>query len=104
MIFTPPERPTDMLKLPSGDWIRIEDIDAGRVKEGADRKTGLVGGTTYVCAGGSWFAIPFESADDAHAFLDALMIHRNDLVAERHTRAALTRLDARELISQVASR
>lgn len=77
--FTPPEHPTDLFKLPSGDWIDICAVTAGRISEKANRQTGEVGANVFINADGSWYTIHFENRDDGAAFLDALIEHRNAL-------------------------
>lgn len=99
--FEPPEHRSDLFRLPSGDWINIFTVEAARMSMKANRTTGEVGGIAYINSGGSWYSVPFEHADDAHAFVDALVEHRNELHRPRRETAALSRQDAAMLLADL---
>lgn len=77
--FIAPAHSSDLLKLPSGDWISVMAVSAGRISEKANRQTGEVGASVHIHADGSWYTVHFDQKDDGAAFLDALIEYRNAL-------------------------
>lgn len=99
-LFTPPARSSDLYRMPSGDWVKIRDIDGARVSMKPNRQTGEVGAQIHVNVAGSWHTVQFESSDDATRWLELLIAYRNDLIAP--SGRAMNRAEAHGLISQLA--
>ena len=102
--FTPPEHTTDLFKLPSGDWIDISGVTAGRIAEKANRQTGEIGASVFINADGSWYTVHFVARDDGAAFLDALIEHRNALRRPARRMRGLGREAALGLLDDLRSR
>lgn len=101
--FKEPEHRTDLYRLPSGDWINVGAVQAARISMKASR-SGEVGGIAYINADSSWYTIAFGNAEDAKAFVDALIEYRNQLHRPRVASVELTREVARELIGDMRER
>lgn len=103
-MFQRPARETDIIRLPSGDWIDPSEIEAMRVSSKPNRATGEVAAFVYISAGRSWFTVPFERQEDAHAYMDALAEWRNILVGERRPQRLVGREQAASMISEIAGK
>lgn len=78
-IFKGPAYRTDLVKLPSGDWIDAYDVKAVRLSEKPNKSTGEMGAHVYISCDGSWFTVSFKDIDVAVAFMDGLAEFRNSL-------------------------
>lgn len=102
--FVAPQHASDLLKLPSGDWISVMDVTAGRLSEKANRQTGEVGASVYIHADGSWYTVHFEQKDDGAAFLDALIEYRNALHRPSAHMRRLDRAAVEEMLADLHAR
>lgn len=66
-------RKSEFIGLPSGEFIRPENVEAVRViPDRADRGTGQVSSRVGIDHRGSWYMIHFDHVDDAKAYALAL--------------------------------
>lgn len=98
--FSPPQHETDLLRLPSGDWIEVSQITTIRLSDKAVRSSGEIGTVCHISANGSWHSIVFPTKPIGQAFADALAEYRNALI-RRPMPTAISQEDALALIRDI---
>ncbi|WP_035713499.1 hypothetical protein [Azorhizobium doebereinerae] len=101
--FAAPEHASDLYRLPSGDWIQIQNIDGARISNKPNRQTGEMGAQVHLNVAGSWHTVMFDEIADAEVWLAAIVQYRNDLLRPRSSKSA-TRAEALQMVAGLHSR